>query len=84
MIGIPIEGPTSVKCDNMSVVYNTTAPESILKKKSNAIAYHFVREAVVANVIRISYETSETNLADILTKVHTGPERLRLARMILW
>jgi hypothetical protein len=71
-------------CDNMSVVHNTTAPESILKKKSNAIAYHFVREAVAANVIRISYETSETNLADILTKVHTGPERLRLARMILW
>jgi hypothetical protein len=38
MMGIPIEGPTSVKCDNMSVVHNTTAPESILKNKSNAIA----------------------------------------------
>jgi hypothetical protein len=73
MMGIPIKGPTSVKCDNMSVVHNTTAPESILKKKSNAIPYHFVREAVAANVILISYETSETNLADILTKVYTGP-----------
>jgi hypothetical protein len=29
------------------------------------------------NVTRILYETSATNL-DILTKVHTGPDRLRL------
>jgi hypothetical protein len=48
-MGIPMEGPTRVKCDNMSVVHNTTAPQSMLKKKSNAIAYHFVREAVAAN-----------------------------------
>ena len=45
-MGVLIDGPTYMFCDNMSVVYNTTAPESMLKKKSNAIAYHAVREAV--------------------------------------
>jgi hypothetical protein len=32
MMGIPLNGPTSVFCDNQSVVKNTTAPESVLKK----------------------------------------------------
>jgi hypothetical protein len=32
MMGIPLSGPTSVFCDNQSVVKNTTAPESVLKK----------------------------------------------------
>jgi hypothetical protein len=83
MVGIPITGPTRVKCDNMSVVHNTAAPESMLKKKSNAIAYHFVREAVAAKVIRISYEPSKSNLADVLTKTHTGTERAEFMRKIL-
>ena len=44
MMGVPIEGPTQVKADNMSVINNTSRPESQLKKKSNSIAYHYVRE----------------------------------------
>jgi hypothetical protein len=47
MMGVPIAGPNYVYCDNMAVVHNTTAPELMLKKKSNSIAYHAVREAVV-------------------------------------
>ena len=42
MMGILIEGHAHVHNDNMSVVMNSTRPESTLKKKSNAIAYHFV------------------------------------------
>jgi hypothetical protein len=37
MMGVTIDGPTYVYGDNMSVVHNTQRPESILKKKSNAI-----------------------------------------------
>ena len=44
MMGIPVEEPTYIFGDNQSVLANTSAPESTLKKKSNAIAYHFVRE----------------------------------------
>jgi hypothetical protein len=42
MMGVTMDGPTYIYCDNMSVVNSTTKPESMLKKKSNAIAYHFV------------------------------------------
>jgi hypothetical protein len=52
MMGIPLTGPTSVLCDNESVVRNATAPESTLKKRHNAIAYHKAREVQAAGFIR--------------------------------
>jgi len=42
MMGIKVEEPEFVFGDNRSVLCNTTALGSTLKKKSNAIAYHFV------------------------------------------
>jgi hypothetical protein len=51
MMGIPLNGPTSVLCDNQSVVKNTTVPESVLKKCHNAIAYHHAHEAQDAGFI---------------------------------
>ena len=45
MMGVPLDGPTNVFCDNEAVVKNTTCPESQLKKKHVAICYHRVREA---------------------------------------
>ena len=46
MMGVKIDRPTYVYGDNMSVIHNTSKPESVLNKKSNSICYHFVREAV--------------------------------------
>jgi hypothetical protein len=68
MMGIRIDGLTNVFCDNAAVVRNSTAPESVLKKKHNAIAYHRAHEAVAAGTIRIAKEDGETNLSDLLTK----------------
>jgi hypothetical protein len=68
MFGIPIEGPTNVYCDNEAVTKNAIYPESTLKKKHNAIAYHRTREAVAAGTIRVTKEDGKTNLADVLTK----------------
>jgi hypothetical protein len=45
MMGVTIDGPTYVYGDNMSVVHNTQRPESVLKKKRNAMCYHAVRES---------------------------------------
>jgi hypothetical protein len=85
MMGIPIDGPTYVYCDNMSVVHNTTAPESMLKKKSNSIAYHAVREAVAMGEILISYISTDDNVADIMTKALPGGERRdSLIQRLLW
>ena len=44
MMRIACIEPTYIFGDNQSVLGSTTVPHSVLKKKSNAIAYHFVRE----------------------------------------
>jgi hypothetical protein len=68
MLGIKIDKPSILMIDNQSVVANTTLPSSTIKKKHNSIAYHRMREAVAAGIIKVGYIRSATNLADILTK----------------
>jgi hypothetical protein len=84
MMGIPVKGATQIRVDNMSVVNNTSLPESVLKKKSKSVAYHYLREAVAAGWLQIGYESTKTNSADMLTNVQSGPERKRLAYMVLF
>lgn len=84
MMGIPLDGPTSVFCDNESVFKNSTAPESTLKKKHNSIAYHRTREAQAAKTVQIAWEKGETNLADLLTKILPGPRIRFLGQRIMW
>ena len=83
-MGIPIDGSARVFCDNMSVVMNTTCPESMLKKKHNAIAYHRVREAEASGTICITKEPTETNLAGMLTKPLPGPRLYELSQIVLY
>jgi len=85
MMGVPIDWPCHVKADNLSVVRNNSQPESTLKKKSNSIAFHYVRERVAAQIISVQYEPTDTNLADMLiTKIQSGSKRLQLAGRILF
>lgn len=84
MFGVPVDGPTNVFCDNESVFQNSTRPESTLKKKHNAIAYHRTREAQAAGIVRIAWEDGRFNIADLLTKLLPGPKLKELVRHILW
>ena len=68
-IGLPLDGPTDVYCDNQGVVKNTSIPESTLSKKHNAVNYHICREEVAADAMRVGKEDTETNCADALTKL---------------
>ena len=68
MMDIPVEGPTCIYGDNLFVLANTTIPDSTLKKKSQSIAYHFVREGVARDEWRTSYVNIHDNEADLLTK----------------
>jgi hypothetical protein len=63
MMGIPMKGATYVYGDNMSVVTNSSKPESTLKKKSNSICYHAVREAVAMGEALVAYIPTKKNLA---------------------
>jgi len=83
-MGIPIDGPADMFCDNEAVVKNTSRPESTLKKKHLAIAFHRVREAAASGLLRIAKEDTETNLADMLTKPLAGPRLKELIRNVLY
>jgi hypothetical protein len=67
-MGIPLDGPANIFCDNLSVVKSSTQPECTLSKKHNGIAYHKIWEAVAGGWIRIAYQPTKTNLAGLLTK----------------
>ena len=85
MFGIPCEEPTFIFGDNQSVLANTTAPDSQLKKKSNSIAYHFVRDGCARDEWRTTYVNTHDNPADLLTKpLAAGEKRTRFIRMLLW
>lgn len=70
MFGVPLDkgDPAHVFCDNESVVKNATNVESVLNKKHNSIAYHYVRWAVAAGMVTLAWIESGENLADVFTK----------------
>ena len=84
MMGVEIAGPSYVYGDNMSVINNTSKPESCLKKKSNSICYHFVREAVAMKECLTTHIPTLKNFADLLTKVLSGKKRRDLVGGVLY
>jgi hypothetical protein len=72
MMGFQIDGPTYAFGDNMSVVKNTSAPESVLRKKCNSICYHAVREAVVTGELIVAHMPGVSNPSNLLTKAVPG------------
>ena len=76
MMGIPCDEPAYIEADNRSVLANTTIPDSTLKKKSQSIAYHMVREGAARDEWRTIYINTHDNEADLLTKqLASGPKR---------
>jgi hypothetical protein len=84
MMGVPLDSPTYVYVDNMSVVHNSQRPESTLNKKSNSICYHFARECVAAGETRMRHIPTNENPADLATKIiGGGQKRAGLVGMLL-
>jgi hypothetical protein len=81
MMGIPCVGPAFIHGDNQSVLASCGIPDSILKKKSQSIAYHFVREGAARDEWRTSYVNTHDNEADLLTKLLPSGAR---SEKVLW
>ena len=62
---------------------STTIPNSSLKRKSLLLAFHSIREAIVANIINFFHMPGKENPADCLTKFVTGAEWERLLKPFL-
>ena len=84
LMGIPMEGPTNIFCDNESVCKSTSNVESRLNKKHQAICWHAVREACAGGWMRVGKEPTETNTADLLTKALDCEKRFTLLRNIYY
>ena len=72
MMGVPIDGPAVVWCDNQSVAKGAAVPEAKLNKKHLGICYHAVREASAAKIWQVGFIKGEHNIADCLTKILSG------------
>ena len=83
-MGAEPDGPALLLGDNNSVVLNCTMPNSVLKKKHAACAYHKVRENIACGVMKFTHIPSNMNYADILTKPLPGPQFRELVRPLLF
>ena len=67
-MGIPLDYRTYMFGDNASVIIQGTIPHSHLAKHHNALAYHFVCEAIVNGMILLYHISGKENPSDCLTK----------------
>ena len=85
MMEIPFSDPCFLYGDNKAVLYNTTLPESTLKKKINSFVYHAVREGVVTGEWLTGYEPTDKYVSDLLTNsVPVGDSRTCLVRGVMY
>ena len=83
-MGMACKGPAFIHGDNQSVLANTSIPDSTLKKKSQSIAYHFIREGTTRDEWRTSYINTHENEVDLLTKLlPSGDKRKRFVESLL-
>ena len=84
MMGISCDDPMFIYGDNQFMLANTTIPDSTLKKKSQSIAYHFVREGAAWEEWQMTYVNTHENEADLLTKqLPSGEKRKSFVRKLL-
>ena len=82
MMGIKVEDPANVFCDNEAVSKKSSTPEPVLTKKHNAICFHKVRECCVAGIIRVGWINGNRNSVDLFTKVLPATKRGWMIRFI--
>ena len=83
-LGRPVKLPAIVFEDNLPVIDLCQSISARLKKSKHFLMLiDFVREQVLAGLIDIRKVDTTVNIADILTKIVTGPPFLAKAASIL-
>ena len=69
MTGVPVAGPTEVRADNRAALAIVEKPSTVHgRSKHIRVRYHFIRDLVNRGTVKYTWTSSETNLADVLTK----------------
>jgi hypothetical protein len=85
MLGVEVDGPTSMMFgDNNTVIISTSTPSSQLKKKHHSCAFHRIHECVAMAVLDFMHIPSADNLASVLTKPLGGVTFHRPVRPMLF
>ena len=84
IMDIPVSSLSYIYGDNMSVIHNSSRPESVLRKKSNSVFYHAICESVLMSESLVGHISSKENVADLVTKVLYGYKRGHLVSFILY
>ena len=72
---MPLSGPSFIYGDIMSVRHNTQRPELMLRKKSNSICYHAVRESVAMGESLTGHISTHEIPANVATKDLPGGQK---------
>ena len=67
-IHIHYDDPIAIFCDNTSAISISKNPVMHSKTKHIPIKFHFVREQVSNNTIKLEYVGTKNQIADIFTK----------------
>ena len=85
MMGVSVNNPCFIYGDNQSAPWNTSVPDSMLKKKTSSVAYHFVCEGVSSDEWKSNYINTKENPANILSKnLPAGLNKYRKVHMCLF
>ena len=79
---IPVSEPSLVYDDKKSVLCNTTAPYSTLKKNQNVISLHFVREGCARDDWRSKCINKNCNVVDLMTNLLAREKCWEFAKML--
>ena len=67
-IGFPQTEPTIMRADNNGAICLSNDPSFHARAKHIHVRYHYIRELVQDNIIKLKYICTKDNLADIFTK----------------
>ena len=67
-LGVPVHDISYVFGDNESMINSSTYTYSRLHKRHNILSYHYVRSMIARGFIALTHTSSESNLADVVTK----------------
>ena len=83
-LGVPIKGCAYLFGDNESVVTSSTVPQSQLRKRHQALSYHYTREAIASGMVRFTHLPSEANPSDVLSKHWSHSQVYQMLRPLLF
>ena len=67
-MGVPIDGPSWLLGDNMSVVTSCNNPHSTLAKLHYFLSYHAVCAAIAGGTVNLCHVCHDQNVVDLLLK----------------